>query len=68
VQRDLAAATNALRDVGWSAEDLADLREFVTASPAVDPPDPAFKERLRLDLWWLIVTRWTAARRDGPRS
>jgi hypothetical protein len=49
-----------LRADGWGASDLEALQEFV-ADDGTDWPDgladPVFKERLRMDAWWMIVSR-----------
>jgi len=56
---------DALSREGWDPESLGELREFADDEPPGEPADPVFKERLRLDLWWLIVTRLEAF---GPRG
>jgi hypothetical protein len=57
VRGELEAQLDALEAEGWSEHELEALREFVANDGPAVTADRAFKERLRMDLWWMIVTR-----------
>ena len=40
-----------------SVADLEEFRAFMASDEGIPQADPAFKERLRQDLWWTMVSR-----------
>ena len=40
-----------------SVADVEEFREFMASGEDVPQADPVFKERLRRDLWWTMVSR-----------
>jgi hypothetical protein len=67
-QRALDAQVEALATLGWDEDELLELREFVTGRTPDDLADPVLRERLRMDLWWMIMARLMSAASDRPRS
>ncbi|MCH2184771.1 hypothetical protein MK280_02755 [Myxococcota bacterium] len=51
-----------------AAVDLDDLREFMEESEEVPMADPVFKERLRKELWWMMVSRLVPSGEKPPSS
>jgi len=41
----------------FSVSELEEFREFIADGDSGELADPAFKERLRRDLWWMMVSR-----------
>ena len=41
----------------FSAADIEEFREFMASGEDEPQADPLFKERLRRDLWWTMVSR-----------
>jgi len=52
---EVAEAVELLEQADWSAGDIAELQEFMSCERTTRRADPAFRERLRLELWWLLV-------------
>ncbi len=52
-------------DALMSADELL---EFLDGSSTDDPADPAFRERLRLELWWLMIRRFSGTDRVATAS
>ena len=48
---------SALPDEEFTVDDLEEFREFMAEAKTDELADPAFKERLRRDLWWMMVSR-----------
>jgi len=53
----VAEAVALLDQAEWSAEDVAELQEFMTCELLPWRADPDFRERLRLELWWSLAVR-----------
>ncbi len=43
-----------------SVAELEEFRDFMVEGGIDEMADPAFKERLRRDLWWMMVSRLSA--------
>lgn len=50
-----------------SAADIEEFREFMASGEDTPEADPLFKERLRRDLWWSMISR-SAQKGDVPES
>ena len=50
-----------------SAADIEEFREFMASDEDTPEADPLFKERLRRDLWWSMISR-SAQKGDVPES
>lgn len=59
---DTAEAVALLDDVRIAARELSELEEFMTSERPMRRDDVAFRERLRLDLWWGLMVQ----RAGGP--
>jgi hypothetical protein len=44
----------------FSVAELEEFRDFMVEGGIDEMADPAFKERLRRDLWWMMVSRLSA--------
>ena len=44
----------------FSVAELEEFRDFMVEGGSDEMADPAFKERLRRDLWWVMVSRLSA--------
>lgn len=44
----------------FTVSELEEFREFIAEGDSGELADPAFKERLRRDLWWMMVSRLSA--------
>lgn len=58
----------ALRETGWSNDDLLELQEFMRDDEPGSSADPDFERRLRLDLWWRLITRLHAPGSSPPHG
>jgi hypothetical protein len=50
-----------------SAADIEEFREFMASGEDTPEADPLFKERLRRELWWSMVSR-SAQKGNVPES